>query len=306
MSCNNLHDEDDTGSWEIGGMELADPFILVTDSVYYAYGTYSNNADEGFRVYKSTNLMQWELCEGYALNKKDVWGEGEFWAPEVYWIESLDKYIMYYSAEERLCCAISDNPTGPFQSNRKPLLPGKNIDPNLLRTSQGEAYLYYAKTTNIGNTIWCSRLTEDFQNIIPNTEVNCISPSQEWEIDYINEGPEVLEHKGKYYMMFSGNGYSKPFYGIGLATSDSPTGPWMKYDHNPILQYPVYKGITYEGAGHNCLFTDHDGIPRTVFHVHPKPGIPDPRILIIATFKFPEDQEEEIKILDDYKLPYVI
>ena len=61
-------------------MTLADPFIMLYHNTYYAYGT---NSDEGIEVYTSNDLREWKL-KGLALNKKDVWGERWFWAPEVY------------------------------------------------------------------------------------------------------------------------------------------------------------------------------------------------------------------------------
>ena len=44
----------------------------------------------------------------------------------------------------------------------------------------------------------------------------------------------MLKHKGTYYLMYSGTGADSPNYGIGYATSKSPTGPFVKYAGNPI------------------------------------------------------------------------
>ena len=59
---------------------LGDPFILLHNGTYYAYGTHS---DEGIEVYISDNLKTWKY-KGLALNKKDSWADRWFWAPEVY------------------------------------------------------------------------------------------------------------------------------------------------------------------------------------------------------------------------------
>ena len=45
---------------------LGDPFILLHNGTYYAYGTHS---DEGIEVYISDNLKTWKY-KGLALNKK--------------------------------------------------------------------------------------------------------------------------------------------------------------------------------------------------------------------------------------------
>ena len=77
---------------------LADPFILLYDGVYYAYGT---GAGSGIEVWTSRDLSTWERAkgnarDGLALHRTDVWGEKWFWAPEVYRLN--DKFYMYFTA----------------------------------------------------------------------------------------------------------------------------------------------------------------------------------------------------------------
>ena len=67
---------------------LADPFILLHDGTYYAYGT---KAEHGIAVFESDDLQTWRqasgrAAEGLALHKDDVYGDRWFWAPEVYCI----------------------------------------------------------------------------------------------------------------------------------------------------------------------------------------------------------------------------
>ncbi|MGN1256591.1 MAG: family 43 glycosylhydrolase, partial [Bacteroidaceae bacterium] len=88
---------------------LADPYILLEDGTYYAYGTY--DAD-GIRCYSSTDLKYWRY-RGLALSKSNTTENRWFWAPEVYHVGN--RYIMYYSANEHLYAATSLKPTGPFR-----------------------------------------------------------------------------------------------------------------------------------------------------------------------------------------------
>ena len=88
---------------------LADPFIMLHGDTYYAYGTRSRN---GIVVYTSNDLKEWRKA-GLALHKRDSYGEKWFWAPEVYHIDG--KFYMYYTAEQRICVATADSPTGPFK-----------------------------------------------------------------------------------------------------------------------------------------------------------------------------------------------
>ena len=99
---------------------LGDPFIMLHDGTYYAYGTH---ADEGIEVYTSDDLKTWKY-KGMALQKKDVWADRWFWAPEVY--EVNGKFYMYYSADEHICVATADSPAGPFiQSKKEPQIAGE-------------------------------------------------------------------------------------------------------------------------------------------------------------------------------------
>ena len=75
---------------------LADPFILLDNGTYYAYGTHNRN---GIEYYTSTNLKEWRYG-GLALHKRDSYGEKWFWAPEVYHINCT--YYMYYSADKHI------------------------------------------------------------------------------------------------------------------------------------------------------------------------------------------------------------
>lgn len=285
-------------------LELADPFILLVDTTYYAYGTHG--ASNGFVVYTSTDLLEWEKSPNYILHKDNVSGNDKFWAPEVYYIESIGKYVMYYSSEEHLYCATANSPLGPFKQERDtPLLEDLNIDPTLLILPDGKAYIYYAKTANGGNTIWCSELGKDYQSIVPGTSRLCIYPSQQWENFPVNEGPEVIECEGNYYMLFSGNGYACPDYGIGVAMAHHPQGPWYKWENNPILQFPMINGITFEGSGHNCLFFDRDKNLKTGFHVHSSPGESNSRFVVLASLILPNRTDQTISVSTDYIIPHV-
>ena len=44
----------------------------------------------------------------------------------------------------------------------------------------------------------------------------------------------MLKRNGTYYLVYSGNSAASWRYRIGYATSDSPTGPFIKHDGNPI------------------------------------------------------------------------
>ncbi len=264
---------------------FGDPFVMLHGDTYYAYGT---RAADGIEVYTSKDLKVWQKQKDLALHKSDSWGDRWFWAPEVYYIADKKKFFMYYSADEHICVATSDSPTGPFRQNEKrPMLEGeKAIDNTLFVDDDGRAYLYFDRF-NDGLNIWVAELEKDFITIKKETLKPCIHVSQKWEEVWprVNEGPFVIKHQGRYYMTYSANSYESPYYGIGVAIADSPVGPWMKYEKNPILQKPG--GLV--GTGHSAFFHDKEGNLKISFHAHNSKNSIHPRIMYISDAGFSND-----------------
>jgi len=280
---------------------LGDPFILLHENVYYAYGT---NAEDGIEVYTSDDLTEWKKESKLALHKDGSWADRWFWAPEVYYIKEKNKFFMYYSADEHICVATSDLPLGPFvQDEKMPQLPDeKCIDNSLFIDDDGTPYLYFDRF-NDGLNIWVAELEDDLKTIKQSTMTKCINVSQPWEEVWprVNEGPYVLKHKGLYYMTYSANSYESPFYGIGYATSESPMGPWTKYEKNPILQKPD----SLVGVGHSAMFKDKSGKLRVVFHAHNSQEKIHPRLMYIGNVGFSNDEVPVMSITGEILMPVI-
>ena len=274
---------------------FADPFILYDNGWYYLYGT---GSDDGIPVVMSQDLVHWSVPGGgeshLALAKDDSYGTYWFWAPEVYKLGK--KYIMYYTAETHICVAVADSPTGPFvQAVKTPMLNEYALDHSLFIDSDGKLWIFFVRAERGG--IWVAELEDDCMTIKPNTFRFCITRSQDWEFEDVNEGPFVVKHNGIYYMTYSGNGYESPKYGIGYATATSPAGPWTKYAGNPI--YQNVGGL--DGVGHHAFFKDVDGRDRIVFHSHYAPGQIHPRVIHISSYDF--TPEGVMQISEDFLTP---
>lgn len=275
---------------------FGDPFILLWEGKYYAYGT---NSRDGIAVYVSDDLLTWRVPEeapgGLALNNADVWADRWFWAPEVY--HANGKFYMYYSADEHICVAVSESPLGPFkQEIQKPMIAGeKCIDNSLFTDDNGKHYLFFDRFTD-GLNIWVAELEDNLLDIKPETMHPCIHVSQPWEEIWprVNEGPFVIKRNSIYYMTYSANSYESPFYGIGVATSVNIDGPWIKYEHNPVFQKPG--GLV--GIGHSAMFTDKEGNLRIVFHAHNNTTRIHPRQMYISTVRFVKVEGKEVMEID--------
>ena len=98
----------------------------------------------------------------------------------------------------------------------------------------------------------------------------------------MNEGPFVLKHNGTYYLTYSGNDYQSPKYAVGYATSDSPMGPWTRYEGNPIL----IGNDELAGTGHHSFITKPSGCNIIIYHAHNTPTAVQPRKMCIDTYEF--------------------
>lgn len=280
--------------------DCADPYILNHEGTYYLYGTGGRN---GFRVYKSTDLANWSGAvgakNGFALDSSDVWGNNTFWAPEVYHLKG--RFYMFYTVMSRLAIAESDSPLGPFvQKIKKPLhtdIP--EIDPHLFINTDGKMYLYFVRF-NKGNEIWMAEMKEDFSGIREETLRKCISVSQPWEksqkppVADIAEGPFMLRHNNLYYLFYSANHFKSQDYAVGYAVAKSPSGPFVKYENNPVL---IGDGKNIYGTGHHSFFRSNSGQMYIVYHSHKNGKTVLPRTTCLDLCGFEDTQEKPDKFV---------
>ena len=59
-----------------------------------------------------------------------------------------------------------------------------------------------------------------------------IQNDQPWE-GLVVEAPFMWTHAGKYYLFYSGNGYTSPEYAVGYAVADSVTGKLLQLSMLP-------------------------------------------------------------------------
>ena len=281
---------------------LGDPFIMLHEGKYYAYGT---NASDGIEVYSSDDLQTWEKSRDLALHKDNTWSSRWFWAPEVYYIKEKNKFFMYFTADEHIAVATADSPLGPFiQETKGPMLTTeKAIDNSLYIDENGKPYLYFVRFTD-GSVIWVAELENDLKTIKPGTTTRCFNVSQPWENiqGRINEGPFVIKQGGTYYMTYSANHFESQYYGVGYATASSPTGPWTKYSGNPILQKPG----NLVGVGHHSLFKDKAGQLKMVFHSHYRNGKVLPRVMHITDVNFSGSGVQVMQTNENVQTPVAV
>jgi GH43 family beta-xylosidase len=272
----------------LGGItNIGDPYILKYNNQYYLYAT---SSPDGFKVWQSDNLIDWTV-KGLALDKNNTannWGTGNFWAPEVKFIDG--KFYMTYSArmtngKMKVRIAASDNPLGPFINWSEPFLLDDDfsyIDADLLPDGD-KVFMFYTKDCSLNiingkhvSQIYVVELNKDLKSF-STQPVLATTPDQAWESpnnDWIwNEGSYAMKHENTYYLMYSANVYNGQDYSVGYATSSNPFGPWIKYAGNPILKKNM--SIQVSGPGHNSVTTSPDDKEMfIVYHTHTFPDKP--------------------------------
>ena len=276
----------------------ADPFVLFYEGSYYMYCTTENDDQlvgandfgtatpegDGIYVYVSKDMKNW-VKHGYALKKGDSMGEKWFWAPEV--LEYRGRFYMVYAAEEHIAIASSDHPLGPFkQENKRWLREGGAIDGSFFVDDDDSVYLYYVRLGG-GNRIFVAKMKDDLSEIEKEYPECLISAEEPWEtLDcLIAEGPFVLKHKGLYYLTYSCNHTRCVDYAVGYAVSDSPVGPFKKFEENPIMK----RSGNLLGVGHNSFFRAEDRTLYCAYHCHNiHSNYFKPRMFCLNTAEFAE------------------
>ncbi len=91
----------------------------------------------------------------------------------------------------------------------------------------------------------------------------------------VNEGPEILLHGNKVFLVFSASGCWTDFYALGLLEANAGANlldekSWTKLDH-PVLSTDAGAGAF--GPGHNGFFKSPDGKEDwIIYHANPEPG----------------------------------
>lgn len=260
---------------------IGDPYLVTENGKYYVTATCDG---KGYDIYSSEDLVNWTK-EGriFTSSSTEGWVRSSLWQPQIV-IGDDGNYYLYYCGNNdgnslRIGVAVADSITGPYKDALDhPLLPYNvaTIDPNLYKDDDGRMYLYFSRdcSENIvdghhTSQLYCIEM-ETYTSIKDDMDpVLLVTPEQDWELasgDYRwNEGPDILKHDGKYYLFYSGGCYADSTYAIGYAVSDSPMGPFVKYENNPVIS----STDSVSGPGNNSFFVTLDGKELyTCYHTH--------------------------------------
>lgn len=247
---------------------FADPTIKKIGDTYYIYATTDGNGWGAgpSQVWTSTDFKNWTI---QPMNWPNThW----YWAPDM--TKGYDgRYYLYYSQPVEIFGAVSDTPTGPWQSladHNKSIIPNYMIpgvitlDGQTFTDRDGRIYMYWG-TWGIYPDHGCAvgLMRQDMKSfekieLIPNTVAK-----------EFFEAPYMFERRGIYYMMYSSGHCEDHTYRVQYVKSKvGPMGPFEYPTANPILV--TNDDGTIHGPGHHSVL-EEGGRYYIVYHRHNNP-----------------------------------
>ncbi len=281
----------DNGSWYMTG----------TSYPHWQREEVDGNLNKGVVLYKSKDLLNWQFIK-YIVEKGDQskWYHRRFWAPEIQKIQG--KYYALFNCSnpeigypgQHAGYAVSDQLEGPYSivTEKAPLVTGNDL--TFFEDTDKKVWAFWNRGREFGigfaqidlntgklltqPTTAIKPAKVDFE-ILPNGDTTKVPNYDGRPIPKVNkyydwdaigiEGAYVIKENNKYYLFYSSwtRGYE-----IGYATADKITGPWTKFENNPIygaqsksaceknnIQYSGDEKSPFNQVGHNQIFKGPDG-----------------------------------------------
>ncbi len=275
----------------------ADPWSIYKDGYYYYTHTLGSRID----IWRTRNLADLPTAE-----RKTVWtppADGphsrDLWAPEIHFIQG--KWYIYFAADDgknrnHRLWVLENGSADPFQgtftmkgkladSTDKWAIDGSVFD------HKGQLYLVWSGWEGDENgrqDIYIAKMKNPWT--IDGNRVLLSVPSIPWEkvgdikrgpgsdepphVD-VNEGPQLLAHGDKLFMIYSASGCWTDFYSLGMLTTSASSNlldaaSWTKSIRPVFTQSPQ---DSIFAPGHNSFFKSPDGTEDWIlYHANAEPG----------------------------------
>ena len=133
-------------------INIRDPFVLVHDGAYYLYGTRGETCwgpADGFDVYVSRDLEDWDGPFVCFHNDGSFWADRNYWAPEVYFYQgAFYMFASFKHPDVHRGTAIlrAESPMGPFVPHSDGCVTPKDwecLDGTLYISKAGKPYMVF-------------------------------------------------------------------------------------------------------------------------------------------------------------------
>lgn len=281
-----------------------DPWVTYKDGFYY----YMNTTGENLKLWKTKNIADLKTSEGKAIWTPPASGpySKDIWAPEIHFL--MGRWYVYFSADDghnatHRVWVIENSSEDPMRGEWT--LKGKIADADDRWSIDGSVFenhgrLYFVcsgwETSADGTqNIYIVELENPYT--AKGKRVKLSSPSYPWEkvgdleqhrnpeenpglhpdaplhVD-VNEGPEILKHSGKLFLIYSASACWTEHYALGMLTASENSNlldpaSWHK-SSAPVLWSSPSAGAY--SPGHNGFFQSPDGKEDwIIYHANSKP-----------------------------------
>lgn len=222
-----------------------DPTIIKVGDTYWASAT-SNEWSPLFPIFKSKDMINWELVTYVFPEGAPDWAVKNFWAPELSYDKEQKKIYAYYTARDKesgrlsVAVASAESPEGPY-IDHGPLVSQElgSIDAYEVRDNDGTLYMLWKEDGNSQGKptpMWAQEITEDRTELVGEKH-ELFRNDAPWE-GHLVEGISIFKKNDYFYATYSAGACCDKAcnYKTGIARSKELLGPWEKYDQNPVLQ----------------------------------------------------------------------
>jgi GH43 family beta-xylosidase len=250
----------------------SDPWMVYYEGKYYlAATTWSPSFRPGLTMKSATTIQGLiDASPVSVYTDTDSSRCCNFWAPEFYLLDGPNglRWYFYYSGGSSNCCdgqrmhvleSASTDPMGPYtyKARLHDSIDGWAIDHSVLQLD-GSLYLLFSAWLGNNQNIYIAPMSDPWT--ISGKRVLLSTSTYDWEIQdgRVNEGPEVLQHDGQTFIVYSASACWGPHYKLGMLTYNGgdPLSPdsWGK-SPEPVFQ--AENGVY--GPAHNGFFKSPDG-----------------------------------------------
>ena len=273
----------------------ADPWCIYKHGYYY----YTNTTGRNITLWKTTNIAALKAAEKKIVFNPPSTGpySKELWAPEIHFLQG--KWYIYFAADSgrninhRLYVLENSN-TDPLKGEW--IMKGKlttpddkwSIDGSLFQHKK-QLYIIWSgweDEVNGSQNIYIAKMKNPWT--VEGERSKLSTPELPWETHgdlsnkddvphvNVNEGPEVLVHDNKLFLIYSASGCWTDFYALGMLTASAASDPMQPSSWKKSLQ-PVFKQSQENGVyapGHNSFFKSPDGKEDWIlYHANAAPGL---------------------------------
>lgn len=272
----------------------ADPWCIYKNGFYY----YTHTTGKNITVWKTKSIAQLGTAQKKIVFTPPTTGpySKEIWAPEIHFLQG--KWYIYFAADsgnnvDHRLWVLENDAADPIDGKWK--MKGKLTTPDDKWSIDGSVYehneqLYliwsgWEGDINLQQNIYICAMTNPWTTTGERVKIS--APELDWETHgdldnpndvphvSVNEGPQILAHKDKLFLIYSASGCWTEFYALGMLTADvasnlmdpaswekSPQPVFKKSDANKVF-----------APGHNSFFKSPDGKEDWIlYHANDKEG----------------------------------